>query len=726
MFTGHKVSTVAELLRSRAIFDPERTAYRFLGGESLRETSVTYKEIDRRACALAAWLGAEGLAGERIALLYPTGLDFVAAFFGVLYAGGTVVPLNPPRVAKALPRLEAIFADAGVKATLTDSTIFSKLSSGALSVEWIGGQRFIQTDANTWSTARSTDLVPAGPEALAVIQYTSGSTAVPRGVKVTNENILHNAAMIAQAGRLNSDSVGVNWLPLFHDMGLMSGVIEPLFACYPITLMSPAAILARPIAWLRAISEYRATVSGAPNFAYDLCVEKIAADRSAELDLSSWRLAFCGSEPIRADTLDRFVAHFAACGFRRSSFLPCYGLAEATVMVSGGPTDTDPTIVEVDRAALESDAVAMPPVTGASGCTLVASGRPHPEQQLLIVDPRTCIARAENEVGEIWVKGPSVAAGYWNREADAAFCGSLSPSSDGPFLRTGDLGFLREGTLFVVGRLKDVIVVRGSNHYAEDIELTVAKSHPALRAGQGTAFSVQEEGPEQVVIVQELKRTWLRDATDILSAIRGHVGEQHGIAVDAVVLVRQGSIPKTSSGKVQRYETRAAFVAGTLEAIAEWRRPPDLRVAIHRQDADEPVMPPKGDLTPVGQNSLSEHIGAVIAMELARILKVPRENIATDQPIRSFGLNEQQLLDLRAAIAARAGAGLEFSDLFGHRKIAELECLVGTGVDECWTGASPVRDGIVRGQARNRSLLHFRRRSFNGGLEAAGKKQIGE
>jgi acyl-CoA synthetase (AMP-forming)/AMP-acid ligase II len=380
---------------------------------------------------------------------------------------------------------------------------------------------------------------------------------------------------MAHASGLTAENVGINWLPLFHDMGLMGGVVQPLFAGFPITLLSPTAFLARPILWLQAITKYRATVSGAPDFGYSYCVEMIKDEHMQDLDLSTWDVACSGAEAVRADTLDRFSQRFSRCGFRRRTFFPCYGLAEATLIVSGGPRGIEPIILDVSRASLGQDRLAIPSDNREQAIRLVSSGRPIGDQAVLIVDPHGHHKCDEDAVGEIWIRGRSVGAGYRNRmhETPETFGGHCDQNGD--FLRTGDLGFLHDGNLFVVGRIKDLIIIRGVNHFPEDIELSAAASHSALRSGAGAAFGVEINGKEELAIVYEIKRDQShQDASEILDKIRQAIADQHGLSAVAVALVAQGSLSKTTSGKIQRHSVRDAFLSSRLEVLAGWRAIP--------------------------------------------------------------------------------------------------------------------------------------------------------
>ncbi|MFP2926241.1 fatty acyl-AMP ligase, partial [Pyxidicoccus sp. 3LG] len=431
---------------------------------------------------------------------------------------------------------------------------------------------------------------------MAFLQYTSGSTGSPRGVVLTHANLLHNSHAIQRCFEHDSNSVGVIWLPPYHDMGLIGGILQPLHVGFPVVLMSPLDFLARPMRWLQAVSRYRATTSGGPNFAYELCVRKATPELVSQLDLSSWSLAFNGAEPLHPATLQRFRETFAPCGFRPEAVYPCYGLAEATLIASGGRKAALPLQHSVRKDALEANEAVPVSSTDAGALTLVGCGTRLPDQELLIVEPQGRLPLPEGRVGEVWLRGPSIARGYWNRpeETEATFHARRADDpAAGPYLRTGDLGFLRDGELFITGRLKDLIIVRGRNHYPHDLERTAVACHAALRPGCSAAFGVEATGGEQLVLVQEVDTRKAFDAAALTEAIREAVAAEHGVVLHAVVLIEPGSLPKTSSGKVQRRATRAAWLEGQLQVVSSDVRPPEAG-----SDA-EPSLAPEGALPPL-------------------------------------------------------------------------------------------------------------------------------
>ncbi|HVW36658.1 MAG TPA: AMP-binding protein, partial [Pirellulales bacterium] len=561
--------TLVELARHRACHQGNQNGYLFLADGETEEVPLTYGELDRQARAIAAWLQSQGLAGERALLLYPAGTEFIASFFGCLYAGVVAVPAYPPRMNRSLERIQAIAHDSQAKVALTTSSVLERVRPLLTDMPDLERLTWLATDEVPAGIESQWRASKANPEALAFLQYTSGSTGAPKGVMLSHANLLHNCALIGYAFELTHSDKGVFWLPSYHDMGLVGGILAPLYQGTLNVLMSPMSFLQRPFRWLQAISRYRAATSGGPNFAYDLCIRKITPEQRAQLDLSSWSVAFNGAEPVRGETLDRFAEMFEPCGFRREAFYPCYGLAEATLIVSGGFKAETPVVRSFDAKALENRKVVDVPAMDEGARRLVGSGHNLPDEQIVIAHPETMTRCAPGEVGEIWVSNPGVAQGYWQRPVETAelFHAKLRDTNEGPFLRTGDLGFFQDGELYVAGRLKDLIIIRGLNHYPNDIELTVEKSHEAIRPGCGAAFTVESSEHAKLVIVYEIDRRQKGELAAIFDAIRRDVSREHELIVDSIVLVKAGSIPKTSSGKIQRHACRNAFLAGSLEIV---------------------------------------------------------------------------------------------------------------------------------------------------------------
>jgi len=585
-----KVDTLVEFLRYKAQDQPNFTVYTYLENGEIESDSLTYQQLDKKARAIAAQLQSFVTSGERALLLYPPGLEFICAFFGCLYAGIVAVPAYPPRPNQSLLRLQSIVSDAQASVVLSTTSLLANIENRLVEnpaladIPWLATDDLISDLASNWqelSLLKTT---------LAFLQYTSGSTGTPKGVMVTHENLLHNSALIYKAFGHTPNSQGVIWLPPYHDMGLIGGVIQPLYGGFPVALMSPMAFLQKPSRWLKAISHYKATTSGGPNFAYDLCLRKTTPQQRESLDLSSWEVAFNGAEPIRAETLEQFTATFASCGFRQEAFYPCYGMAETTLIVTGGLKAALPVIKSISGTDLEENWVVAAGNQRENVQKVVGCGQTWLNQKVSIVDPNTLTLCHTDQIGEIWVHGASVANGYWNQPdlTQKTFNAHIAITGEGPFLRTGDLGFLQDGELFITGRLKDVIIIRGRNYYPQDIELTVENSHPALRSGCGAVFTVDVNGVEQLVIIQELERSYLRklNIDEVLRNIRQAVTVEYSLQVYAIVLIKTGSILKTSSGKLQRQACRTKFLAGDLDVVRDWSENPRYQVKFMNLQSD--------------------------------------------------------------------------------------------------------------------------------------------
>jgi acyl-CoA synthetase (AMP-forming)/AMP-acid ligase II len=573
-------SNLVQLLRDRAERQPQQIAYRFLPDGDMESGAFTYQQLDERVRAIAAHLQALGSAGDRVMVVYPytDGLDFIAAFLGCLYAGFIAVTDTPPSNAQALGKLEGRAASSGAIIALTTASLLDRLkpilTENPQLAPHLNQLHWLATDCLPLDRASDWQPTAIERDTLAFLQYTSGSTGQPKGVMVTHENILYNCAIIQTAFEHTPDTQGLIWLPLYHDMGLVGGVMQPLYVGFTATLMSPIALIQKPMRWLQAITRYRATTSGGPNFAYDLLCRQVTPEQLASLDLSSWQVAFSGAEPIRAQTLEQFAQTFAPCGFRFEAFYPCYGMAEATLFVSGSRKADPPIVRYVDGSALEENRVVDTDRNLPGTRAIVGCGRAWLDFQLAIVDPETHIRHADNQVGEIWVSGSGLGRGYWQQpeESDRTFNAYLAETGEGPWLRTGDLGFLDRGELYITGRLKDMMILWGRNHYPQHIEQTVENSHPALRANCGAAFSIEVNGEEQLAIVQEVERTYLRrlNLDEVVNAIRQAVAQKHLAGIYAIALLKTGSLPKTSSGKVQRRACRSRFLEGTFDPIGQW------------------------------------------------------------------------------------------------------------------------------------------------------------
>ncbi|HKQ08250.1 MAG TPA: condensation domain-containing protein [Blastocatellia bacterium] len=665
---------LVELLRHRAAAQAERAGYTFLADARTPAACMTYSELDRRARAIGAWLQSRRAADERVLLLFPSGIDYIAAFFGCLYARAVAVPAYPPRSNRRLGRIEAIIENASPAIILTASRLLPQIQwlreAGAGRKAAICAVDAIEDEwADTWRRPS------VAGHTLAFLQYTSGSTATPKGVMVTHENLLDNERLIKHAFRQTEASIIVCWLPLFHDMGLIGSVLQTLYAGARCILLSPTTFLQNPSAWLETISRYRATTSGGPDFAYALCSRKVSAEQREAIDLSTWETAYCGAEPIRKQTLDQFAAAFSPCGFRPTAFHPCYGLAEATLFVSGSQSGGGPTIKSVRGEALKRNRLEPAAAEDADARHLVSCGESGAGGRIRIVDPLSLTECPTGHVGEVWVAGASVAAGYWNLpdESRRTFKAYLADSGAGPFLRTGDLGVIEDGELYVTGRSKDLIIIRGRNHYPQDIEFTVERCHPAARPGGGAAFSVEVGGEERLVIVQEIERQYQEaDLHEVAEAIRGAVTEAHEVQAHAVVLSKPGSVPKTSSGKVQRSACREAFLAGALNAIESSlvTEPGDLPV-----ESDQPTVSREEllalDSEPQRRLRLERHLQSVVA----RLLGLAPGQLPLQQPLMRLGVDSLKAMELQNEIETGLKIFLPMSAFLQEESISRLALL---------------------------------------------------
>ena len=538
------------------------------------DTSVTwtYADLDARARAIATRLIGQEMAGKRALLLYPPGLDFVAALFGCFYAGVVAVPVFPPRRNRNMARIRAISEDANAELALTVYDVVDRVGGLLDEASVLDALHWFATDRLDIESADSFEQREMDVNRLAILQYTSGSTGTPKGVMLTHSNILNNCCRIAEAFETSRDDVAMSWLPTYHDMGLVGGILVPLYVGRPSILMSPMAFLQKPMRWLRAIGKYQVQTSGGPNFAYDVCTKNVADEDLAGLDLSSWQVAFNGAEPVRASTMERFCQRFSVCGFRREAFYPCFGMAESTLMITGGRRREPPALRTFDGKKLDAGEIVPVDEKAPAARVLTGCGRPLPDETVLIVDPERHVVLPDNEVGEIWVYGPCVGQGYLNKRElnEEVFCATLANPDDRHFLRTGDLGFFADGQLFVTGRIKDLIIVRGVNYYPQDIEMAVELADTRVRTGAAAAFALEIEGRERLVVVCEVERVGKTDWAPVLASIRSNVTAKLDVALDAVVLVRAGSIAKTSSGKIQRHACRRQFLSGDLLVVAEY------------------------------------------------------------------------------------------------------------------------------------------------------------
>ena len=650
-------STVVSLLSMRAEQQPETIAYSFISDEG--ERSITYAELDRRAKAIGCVLAGRRLTGEPVLLLYPPGIDYLAAFFGCLYAGVIAVPAYPPaqaRLENSQCWLAAIARDAMPAAALMPTLAGSPLTALSTAVPDLSQLRVIVTDdlpeAPQWRP------VAAVPESVALLQYTAGATAAPRGAALTHRNLMSNAAIIEGSFGQAQHSRGVIWLPPYHAMGLLAGIVQPLYSGFTMTLMAQADFLRRPLNWLEEISRTHATISGAPDSAYDLCVRKTTDEERSRLDLSGWQVAFNGSEPVHAETMERFARAFRVSGFRPEAFYPCYGLAENTFLVAGGIPWSPGRTKSFDAQALRQGR-AIPGNPVARSRPVVSCGPVAGEHGVLVVDPVTGIERAAGEIGEIWISGGSAARSYWRRpeETRATLFARLAGSEGGPFARSGDLGFMLDDQLHVLGRIKDLIVTADGDHHPQDIERTAERSSPQLCLGRGAAFLAAASGEERLVVAAEINpRAGEGNVADVAETIRMAVLAEHGLQIHTVVLVAPGGIPTTSSGKIKRRLCAALF---EQEKLAELGRSSlGQRTDGGRLRFDRP------GLLAVPAQARRDLLREYLCRLVASACEIGEAEV-TDVPLHTLGVDSCAVIRIRQSIEADLGVHLTASD-FAH------------------------------------------------------------
>ena len=701
--------TLLDVLRRRADSRPETEVATYLGPDGQPLAQQTLGQLETGVRDLASRLVEGGLCGERVLLSFPPGIDFLRAFLACLWARVVAVPVVPPRTRRQVPRILAVASDCGPRALLTSTDLESRLRNLVGDAPqlaecqwWALEPAGAQGVDSKGSDSKSSDSrgVLEDPKAgdVAFLQYTSGSTASPKGVRVTHANLMANEQAIQRAFGLHDGSVVVGWLPAYHDMGLIGQLLQPIYVGCRSVILSPADFLQRPSRWLEAIHRYRGTVSGGPNFGYALAVERITAEDREGWDLSCWEVAFNGAEPVRPATLEAFADAYEPYGFRRQSFLPCYGLAEATLLVSGHRSADGPRYVELDPGALEQGQIEA--ADGGAGRRMVSCGRSADEVRVAVVDPESGRRLAPGHVGELWVAGPSVAQGYWNRaeESAATFEGRLDGDAR-RYLRTGDLGFLDGDELFVTGRGRDLIIQRGRNLYPQDIEMTVAQSHEGLVFGKTAAFTVPSTATggagtgEHLVVVQELARSDRSDPRDIAASARRAVSEVHEVLLHDLVLIRVGTLPITTSGKVRRRTTRQLYLEDGLHVVA---RPTlgsmtsvgsatsgDSASLEERVESAPPLPPPALETTPA-----SEWPGLLLEdlrHRAAQLLGVPVTAVDAARPLTALGLDSLRALRLAGELERAWGFAVPVDVLLDSE---DSRALVDAVLDS--VGATPV------------------------------------
>jgi len=724
--------TYCDLLQQRAAAHGDRPVYTFLRDGELDDLTYTYAQLDQRARQIAGWLAGRSQPGDRVMLVFSQGLEYLASYFGCLYAGVIAVPAYPPRRNRRASRILSMVADADIRIALTTSPLLEQM------------QKTIQAEAPLASLAwQPVEAIAAGcandyrrPDInrndIAFLQYTSGSTGTPKGVMVTHANLMANQQLIHASFQQQPDSmVLAGWLPLHHDMGLIGNALHPVYMGGRLVFMSPVDFLQKPVRWLRMIQRFGGTLSGAPNFAYRLCAEEVGLEECEGLDLSSWQVAFNGAEPVRPATMHAFAEKFAPFGFQPNACSPCYGMAETTLLVTGSVNGSPMVRQQFDADALENGQAkptqaATASDTATAGQTigiadtntpadLAGCGAPFETVDVRIVDPETHTECAAGAVGEILVKGETVAAGYWQREEESreTFNTTFTPlvkngkPPASAYLRTGDLGFMHQGQLYVTGRLKDLIIVRGANHYPHDIERTVETSHPALMPGAGAAFQIASDdagggfSAGSVVVVQEVRRAQMRqiNAEEVIQDIRTAVSVEHEIRLAAIVLLRPASTPKTTSGKIQRSEARRLFLADSFKTVGSWSEngaaaTPQLKV--YHEAPPETATTTKPDanasadnamaasatfrpqLSPAQQRQVND-LSRWLTVRIAQRLKMPQHEIDHHTPLAAYGMDSVAATRLSGELSTHLGKPVPATLAYDYPTIALLATYLITG-----------------------------------------------
>lgn len=686
--------TFVELLQNRTALTPDKAAFTFLN--SLQNEIFTYQQLESKIRNLAGYLQSLNIQGKRILLLYPPGIDYIIGYFACLYAGVIAVPVYPPdssSLKRTLPRLNAIIKDSNAQHALSTGAIVDDLNnwenslkseienennisnnkstlnefSDIFNLKWIAADRINENYLDLWNYPK------LHSNSIAYLQYTSGSTGSPKGVIITHENLLHNTNMIFNGfGMGSGDYEGVIWLPIYHDMGLVGGILEPIFAGFHCTLLSPVDFLKRPLRWLQIISDITDidVVSGGPNFAYELCLRATNQNKREKLDLSNWKVAFSGAEPVRASTINEFSKAFEVSGFKKNAFYPCYGLAEGTLFVTGAERDKEPVEILIDKEELKNNNIVETKSKDGNEISFVSSGRSILDCNVKIVNPNTKTICKDYEIGEIWSSSKSNADGYWNKPnaTKETFNAFIKDSEEGPYLRTGDLGFMKNGEVFVTGRLKDLIIIRGSNHYPQDIEATVEKSHPLLRQGNVAAFSVDINNEEQLVIVQEARAKKNVNWEEVIHLIKTAVIEEHNIQPFAIVLVEPKTIFKTSSGKIQRFASKEAFKNSTLKVVHEWRSEYGNEITSETNNEQNSGIEENLEITKIDKSFIQNFL----VNKLAKELKTSPEKINKDLSFTDFGLDSAKSILLVGELEDIVGKSLEPTILWNYPSINKL------------------------------------------------------
>ena len=654
--------TLVHLLNHRAACQGDKTAYILLDEKGNESDRICYAELVKSARNIASTIQRKVSKGDRCLILLPPGLQFITGFLGCLFAGVIAIPSYPPRRKKTNERFWSVFHNAEPLCILTSPEIKESLNGHFDFSERLQDIPHVVIEGEYADDSTYWENPDVEPDDIAMLQYTSGSTGQPMGVMVSHDNLMHNFEVVKQSFHHDENLIGVSWLPPYHDMGLMGTLLQPLYVGGMSVIITPNDFLRSPVIWLNSITKYRGITAGCPNFALDFCVERISEEQKMDIDLTSLKVLFCGSEPIRKKTLDNFSNAFKNCGFTTNKFLPCYGLAESTLLVTGIHCSEPPEYLKVDRQNLERTGKIILSQDNTRSSELVGCGYPWLDGKVIIVDPETGCKVQEHETGEIWIISSSVCRGYWNNpeKTRQIFKAYTSDTKEGPFLKTGDLGFINNGHLYITGRIKDLIIICGINYYPQDIENTVENCHPALQKNACTAFSVDMNDQEQLVVVQEVKRTAIRELNEnkIFEAIRSAIAYEHEIPIYAVALISPGSSIKTSSGKIQRRACKSAFLQNDLKLIAYWELDINSQTNVFLFEGNK--------------NISVENIQAWLISWLSNKLKISPKSINPDNPILSYGLDSLGAVELEREVNEQFGIAIHIADFLENNIISEI------------------------------------------------------
>jgi acyl transferase domain-containing protein/acyl-CoA synthetase (AMP-forming)/AMP-acid ligase II/acyl carrier protein len=670
-YNAPRLFTLVDLLQQKSQQNPQQVIYTFLTDGEQNETKITLSELEYRSKCIAVKLLAHCKTGDRALIIYEPGIDYIAAFFGCLCAGVIAVPIYPPRLNKSIHRVEKTYIDSQAKTGLTTGQILARITAAPEELNILKSGVWINTDDLSDIDVKQWTYPGIHKDSLAFLQYTSGSTGDPKGVMITHWNLLENLKAIYRSFAMNPSDTGVIWLPPYHDMGLIGGILEPLYAGVPVVLIPPVHFLQKPLRWLQAITKYQGTISGGPNFAYELCCWRISAAQCQNLNLSSWKLAFNGAEMVRSQTIENFYQKFKSCGFRKEVFYSCYGLAEATLLVTGGPPGNGVIVKTLDSKALEQNQVITDWSTDTIKKELVGSGQTVGEQQIAIIHPDTLSPCPPKQIGEICIKGDCIAKGYWHKpeETEKTFQLFLNNFNDGPYMRTGDLGFIYDDDLFVVGRLKDLIIINGKNYYPTDIESSIAHCHPAIKSLATAAFSVDWHDQENLVIVTELDRNYLKtdDFSELITKITTTISEEYELAVYAIVLIKTSTLDKTSSGKIQRFLCKQKFLKRDLDVVYEWYNDQS-----HPPRSVHPKSLPQSSPSGTGLSKSQPDIESWLIARIASYTGFNAADIDPDLPFANFGMDSVKVLSISGELEDFLNKQLSPTLLYNYPTIRSL------------------------------------------------------